>query len=362
MGWGPQRPRSGSCSPLPRGSRSPTFHRAGGGGDGERRELGHDRRFPQGRDRRQQGDRRVEGDADQRKQRDRELDGLRFCLAGEPLERDAHRWPEAHDRGDEDGARGGAAGPRRSDRIHHLLTSSRARDIADRSGPRISRDGSEAASGARGGRCRRGPRGRGGDRPGDRARGFAAGAPPPPDESVAREAPAGRRPADGQRPGRADRGARAARLHRVRAAGDRHPGGRAVSADREARRARRSEHRTSGSLLPMHPVPDQARPGDPHAVPRPVLPGAPDPRLPRPRPFPLDGDRIAFFNDPNCSSTEGTYRWSEGRESLRFRVVEDPCPFKDERSTDFGYSPWIRVDACTFRIMDWWPALLGCSR
>jgi len=78
--------------------------------------------------------------------------------------------------------------------------------------------------------------------------------------------------------------------------------------------------------------------------------------------FRVDGDRIAFFNDPNCSSTEGTYRWSEGKETLRFRVIEDPCPFKDERADDFGYSPWIRVDACTFRIMDWWPALLGCSR
>jgi hypothetical protein len=78
--------------------------------------------------------------------------------------------------------------------------------------------------------------------------------------------------------------------------------------------------------------------------------------------FRVDGHGIAFFNDPNCSSTEGIYRWSKGAETLRFRVVADPCPFKDERSDDFEYSPWIRVDACTFRIMDWWPALLGCSR
>ena len=77
--------------------------------------------------------------------------------------------------------------------------------------------------------------------------------------------------------------------------------------------------------------------------------------------FQVDGDRIRFFNDPNCSSTEGTYRWAKRGGTLRFRVVDDPCPFEDERSDDFEYSPWIRVDACTFRIMDWWPALLGCG-
>jgi hypothetical protein len=74
----------------------------------------------------------------------------------------------------------------------------------------------------------------------------------------------------------------------------------------------------------------------------------------------LNGDRIAIFNDPNCSSTEGTYTWARRGGSLRFRVVEDPCPFENERSDDFTYSPWIKVDACGFRILGWWPALLGC--
>jgi hypothetical protein len=74
----------------------------------------------------------------------------------------------------------------------------------------------------------------------------------------------------------------------------------------------------------------------------------------------VDDGRIRFFNDPNCSSTEGTYRWSRRGPSLRFRVVDDPCPFEDERADDLTYSAWTRVDACTFRILDWWPALLGC--
>jgi hypothetical protein len=74
----------------------------------------------------------------------------------------------------------------------------------------------------------------------------------------------------------------------------------------------------------------------------------------------LHGDRIAIFNDPNCSSTEGTYTWARRGGSLRFRVVHDPCPFENERSDDLTYSPWIKVDACGFRILGWWPALLGC--
>jgi len=74
----------------------------------------------------------------------------------------------------------------------------------------------------------------------------------------------------------------------------------------------------------------------------------------------VDGDRIAVFNDPNCSSTEGRYRWERRGSTLRFEVVRDPCPFKDERSDDLTYSAWTRVDACGFRILDWWPALLGC--
>jgi hypothetical protein len=74
----------------------------------------------------------------------------------------------------------------------------------------------------------------------------------------------------------------------------------------------------------------------------------------------VDGERIAFFNDPNCSATEGSYRWARHARTLRFQVVDDPCPFEDERAEDFTYGPWTRVDACTFRIMYWWPALLGC--
>jgi hypothetical protein len=76
--------------------------------------------------------------------------------------------------------------------------------------------------------------------------------------------------------------------------------------------------------------------------------------------FRLEGKRIEFFNDPNCSSMTGTYEWKLQGTSLAFDVVRDRCPFKDERADDLTYSPWTKVDACAFRIVHWWPGLFGC--
>jgi len=77
--------------------------------------------------------------------------------------------------------------------------------------------------------------------------------------------------------------------------------------------------------------------------------------------YDVDGLRVRFFNDPNCSRTPGTYRWSSARTSLSFRVLDDPCPFEDERADDLMFSPWIHVRPCRSGIQYWWPALIGCK-
>lgn len=77
--------------------------------------------------------------------------------------------------------------------------------------------------------------------------------------------------------------------------------------------------------------------------------------------YDVHGDRVTFFNDPNCSQIRGTYRWSETRTSLSFRVLDDTCPFEDERADDLMFSPWTRVRPCLSGIEYWWPALIGCK-
>ena len=77
--------------------------------------------------------------------------------------------------------------------------------------------------------------------------------------------------------------------------------------------------------------------------------------------YEVHGDRVAFFNDPNCSGTRGVYRWSTTRTTVSFQVLDDPCPFEDERADDLMFSPWTRVRPCLSGIEYWWPALIGCK-
>jgi hypothetical protein len=74
----------------------------------------------------------------------------------------------------------------------------------------------------------------------------------------------------------------------------------------------------------------------------------------------VTGDRIELFNDVNCSRVRGTYRWSLQEHQLTFDLIDDPCPFVDERSHDLTLAPWTRVDACHSGIKEWYPALVGC--
>jgi hypothetical protein len=74
----------------------------------------------------------------------------------------------------------------------------------------------------------------------------------------------------------------------------------------------------------------------------------------------VTGDRIELFNDVNCSGVRGKYHWSIQNHQLTFDLIDDPCPFEDERSHDLTLAPWTQVDACHSGIKEWYPALVGC--
>jgi hypothetical protein len=76
--------------------------------------------------------------------------------------------------------------------------------------------------------------------------------------------------------------------------------------------------------------------------------------------YSVDGDRLTLYNDANCSSMEGTYRWSRDEGELRLRAIDDPCPFDDLRTADLEFRPWIKVNQCFHRLVDLWPAVVGC--
>jgi hypothetical protein len=76
--------------------------------------------------------------------------------------------------------------------------------------------------------------------------------------------------------------------------------------------------------------------------------------------YTIDGGRIRLFNDPNCSGTPGIYRWQLDGRSLAFHVVDDPCPFDNERSSDLTVRSWTQIPACHRRLIGLWPGFLGC--
>lgn len=57
----------------------------------------------------------------------------------------------------------------------------------------------------------------------------------------------------------------------------------------------------------------------------------------------VDGDRVSFFNDPNCMTTRGEYRWRIEGETLSLEVVEDSCPFAGLRRRYLTITPWTRT-------------------
>lgn len=57
--------------------------------------------------------------------------------------------------------------------------------------------------------------------------------------------------------------------------------------------------------------------------------------------FSLDGDRIVFFNDPQCPKDRGEYRFALVDGMLRLEALDDPCAF-GERRRDLTDEPWQR--------------------
>jgi hypothetical protein len=78
--------------------------------------------------------------------------------------------------------------------------------------------------------------------------------------------------------------------------------------------------------------------------------------------FEVDGHRVTFFDDPNCPTDRGVYRWQREGVALTFRVVSDPCPFDQLRAQDMTASPWTLFNHCLTRFTGLWPGELGCSQ
>lgn len=54
----------------------------------------------------------------------------------------------------------------------------------------------------------------------------------------------------------------------------------------------------------------------------------------------VEGDRLTFFNDPNCSGERGIYAWTVQDGALHLEVVEDDCAFGDVRVRFLTAAPW----------------------
>ncbi|MGH2757485.1 MAG: hypothetical protein ACRDI3_06830 [Actinomycetota bacterium] len=70
-------------------------------------------------------------------------------------------------------------------------------------------------------------------------------------------------------------------------------------------------------------------------------PGKPDSSQFRSRGhYSLMGDEIVLFNDANCPSTRGRYRWTLAGDRLTLETMEDPCPFSLLRSRFLTATSW----------------------
>jgi hypothetical protein len=77
--------------------------------------------------------------------------------------------------------------------------------------------------------------------------------------------------------------------------------------------------------------------------------------------FDVQGRRITFFDDPNCPTSEGVYRWERTGHDLTLQVIHDPCPFDRLRAVNLTASAWTAFNHCLFRFVGLWPGELGCT-
>ncbi|HEX6127647.1 MAG TPA: hypothetical protein VF071_01350 [Candidatus Limnocylindria bacterium] len=59
--------------------------------------------------------------------------------------------------------------------------------------------------------------------------------------------------------------------------------------------------------------------------------------------YAVAGDRITFFNDPECGRTLGVYRWWTDRKGLHLEAIDDPCAF-GQRARDLTDAVWVLVE------------------
>jgi hypothetical protein len=78
--------------------------------------------------------------------------------------------------------------------------------------------------------------------------------------------------------------------------------------------------------------------------------------------FEVTGHHVTFFDDPNCPTDRGVYRWRREGVALTLQVVHDPCPFDQLRAQDMTASPWTVFNHCLTRFTGLWPGELGCSQ
>ena len=76
--------------------------------------------------------------------------------------------------------------------------------------------------------------------------------------------------------------------------------------------------------------------------------------------FVVEGDRVTLFNDPNCPQSPGVYEFELTAHTLRFRVIEDDCPFSGERAVDLMRTPWTDAHVCVRWVKNLWPGAVAC--
>jgi hypothetical protein len=77
--------------------------------------------------------------------------------------------------------------------------------------------------------------------------------------------------------------------------------------------------------------------------------------------YDVSGRRITLFDDPNCPTDEGVYRWRRTGGDLTLDVVHDPCPFDRLRAVNLTTSAWTPFDHCLVQFVGLWPGELGCT-
>ncbi len=62
--------------------------------------------------------------------------------------------------------------------------------------------------------------------------------------------------------------------------------------------------------------------------------------------FEVDGDTLTLFNDPNCPTTRGAYRWRLDAAALTLEAIDDDCAFGGLRVRYLTAIPWsVAADA-----------------